>query len=447
MAAASPYSASPAHTLASCLQMLDQLQQQLHGATTASLQDDNTTAEDDVTNDCSSKIPTTVETFYMQPTWALVGALVGIAFCIATIALFIEQAVYVYRHFGTYGRRSKTIVVLGIYPVFSFTALLGYVIPRAGTLCDLMANMYLSICMLQFMRLLVDYFGGSKRVWNQVEGTNVILRTPPCCCCIVCLPVIKFNRRVFIKLQMLVMQVALVRPLLMFIAAVLWADGAYTPGVIAANNAYIYIATVNVSSTMWAVYALIVLKNTFSEALKEFNIGGKFISLQLVLLLSVIPNLFLNILVQYGVIPCDTLFSSKARGERIYHMFMVIMMLPVALMGRFFYRRKHQGRSFAEPKSTTEGNGDDQKHAIDFDSEKHASFEDLTLNFKGSDKDDNAYGYQLSDKSTENGKVASKKHDDNGVRSNGPSTSVRGSGESPSPVDVNKNSKLISSKV
>lgn len=125
----------------------------------------------------------------VQPTWALVGALVGIAFCIATIALFIEQAVYVYRHFGTYGRRSKTIVVLGIYPVsegiffggkpyyvaymllysldisvkflksvtvlkpnlthctllhsqvFSFTALLGYVIPRAGTLCDLMANM------------------------------------------------------------------------------------------------------------------------------------------------------------------------------------------------------------------------------------------------------------------------------------------------------------------
>lgn len=67
---------------------------------------------------------------------------------------------------------------------------------------------------------------------------------------------------------------------------------------------------------MWAVYALIVLKNTFSEALKEFNIGGKFISLQLVLLLSVIPNLFLNILVQYGVIPCDVLFSSKARGER-----------------------------------------------------------------------------------------------------------------------------------
>jgi hypothetical protein len=66
---------------------------------------------------------------------------------------------------------------------------------------------------------------------------------------------------------------------------------------------------------MWAVYGLIVLKNTFAEALKDFSIGGKFISLQMVLMLSVIPNLFINILVQYGVIPCDTLFSSKARGE------------------------------------------------------------------------------------------------------------------------------------
>ena len=84
---------------------------------------------------------------------------------------------------------------------------------------------------------------------------------------------------------------------------------------IAADNAYIYIAVINIASSMWAVYGLIILKNTFSEALHNFNIGGKFISLQMVLLLSVIPNLFINILVQYQVIPCDTLFSSKARGE------------------------------------------------------------------------------------------------------------------------------------
>ena len=72
---------------------------------------------------------------------------------------------------------------------------------------------------------------------------------------------------------------------------------------------------------MSAVYALNVLKNTFNETLKDFNVGGKVLSLQLVIILSVVFNLIINILVQNDVIVCDELFPSKARGERKYSLF------------------------------------------------------------------------------------------------------------------------------
>jgi hypothetical protein len=39
-------------------------------------------------------------------------------------------------------------------------------------------------------------------------------------------------RKVYMRLHLLVLQVAIIRPLLMFIAAVLWADGNYTPGLV-----------------------------------------------------------------------------------------------------------------------------------------------------------------------------------------------------------------------
>ena len=43
---------------------------------------------------------------------------------------------------------------------------------------------------------------------------------------------LSFSRSLYLKLQILVLQVAIVRPILFFVAGVLWANGNYTPGVV-----------------------------------------------------------------------------------------------------------------------------------------------------------------------------------------------------------------------
>lgn len=69
------------------------------------------------------------------------------------------------------------------------------------------------------------------------------------------------------------------------------------------------------ASSLLAIYGLRVLKNAFDAALPEFRISGKFLCVQLLLLLTIFTSILLNILVVTGVIECDNLFSSKSRGD------------------------------------------------------------------------------------------------------------------------------------
>ena len=74
--------------------------------------------------------------------------------------------------------------------------------------------------------LVVDFACGLKCMCNCYLVVLVVI----CCCFVVII------RRLFYRLELLVMQVAFVRPMLMFIAAVLWANGSYSPGVVGTTH-------------------------------------------------------------------------------------------------------------------------------------------------------------------------------------------------------------------
>lgn len=45
---------------------------------------------------------------------------------------------------------------------------------------------YMAVCILMFVRMVVDYMGGFKAVCKEMEGEQMSFRTPPCCCCCCC---------------------------------------------------------------------------------------------------------------------------------------------------------------------------------------------------------------------------------------------------------------------
>lgn len=270
-----------------------------------------------------------------------------------TLALYIEEIVFILKHFKISKRKKKTIWILAFHSVFSGCGLIGCIVPRSGTLIDMVSNLFFGTCLYNFGQLLVNYMGGGERVWHLIgPDRRVQLNTPPLCCCCVCIPPAKLTRSVFFRISLAIMQVAIVRPIIMFFAAVLWTNGSYAPGHIDQNGAFIYFTIVNTISSFVAVYGLMLLRGAFRPELeRDFHITGKIFSIQLAIIISAIPNLILSILVATGVIPCGPIFPSESRAEGIYHVILVLVMLPFSILARYFFRRKYDGYGIAGPQS------------------------------------------------------------------------------------------------
>jgi organic solute transporter subunit alpha len=279
--------------------------------------------------------------------WVLLSIL--FFFTSLTIAIYIEEIVFILKTFKISMRRKKTIWILAFYPVFSFCGLLACIVPRAGTLIDMVANLFFGTCLYNFGRLIINYMGGAKNVWRLVgDDRQVRFNTLPCCCCCLCIPTSKLTTSLFARISFQVMQVAIVRPVIMFLAAVLWTNGSYMPGDLQLMNAYVYVTVINLTSTVIAVYGLMLFRGTFAPELEQkFAISGKIMSIQLALIISILPNVILSFLVLFQVIPCRIFFSSKTIAEEIYHAILVLMMLPFGFMARHFFRRISDGSQYA----------------------------------------------------------------------------------------------------
>lgn len=84
------------------------------------------------------------------------------------------------------------------------------------------------------------------------------------------------------------------------------------------NKAFLYITIINTTSTLVAVYGLMLLRRIFTPELEEkFKIGGKIASIQMCLIASIIPSLVLNSLLVNHKLPCTKILSPKTVAEGI----------------------------------------------------------------------------------------------------------------------------------
>ncbi|XP_033125804.1 organic solute transporter subunit alpha-like [Anneissia japonica] len=230
--------------------------------------------------------------------------------------LFCEAAHYVASTIPYTDRRNCIIWILGIYPVFCLTSLLGLYIPRSAVLCNLTASVYFSVCLYQFFVLIIDYYGGHDSILLQMSNIEVSLRSPPIGCFFPCLPTFKMTEKNLLRIKIAVFQCALIRPFVLFVTEVLWLNGTYVPGSLASDEAFLYVNIITLTSTIIAIYAFIMFYRASREPLHGFKLTPKFIVVQLALICSNIQIIFLGILVLTDVIPCDDPFPTDSRHNR-----------------------------------------------------------------------------------------------------------------------------------
>ncbi|MBN3278164.1 OSTA protein, partial [Polyodon spathula] len=78
--------------------------------------------------------------------------------------------------------------------------------------------------------MIVEEYGGEDAFIHRLHGVPMKISTGPCCCCCDCLPTIPMARKTLTVLNSGTLQAALLRPILLFFATVLWTNGNYEQG-------------------------------------------------------------------------------------------------------------------------------------------------------------------------------------------------------------------------
>ncbi|XP_077870219.1 organic solute transporter subunit alpha-like [Saccoglossus kowalevskii] len=289
---------------------------------------------------CSEDAPYSKDLFALMDPGHFVA--IGLVFLIAliTLVMFIEAVVWLVKNIPYTQRRLRIIWNLGIYPVFCFIMLMAILIPKSAVLANLTAGVYLSMAIYQFLLLILDYCDGRNTMIEKMQHTQLKLASSPVACCCICLPKIEVTRRSVFWIRMGVMQLCIVSPVVLYIAAVMWTDGNYTEGKIALDESSIYLNTFNVVSTLTAMYALGMLNNCAKQILHGFYLRPKFACIQLSLLVANVQPTVFSILGSAGAITCTQHLSAQTRAIWINDYLVICEMFLLFLVAHHYYRRE-----------------------------------------------------------------------------------------------------------
>ncbi|XP_077978283.1 organic solute transporter subunit alpha-like [Glandiceps talaboti] len=292
------------------------------------------------------------------------------------IAIFLDSFVFLTAQIPLKRRRSRILWIMGIYPVFALSSLMALFIPRASIITSFTASVYLSVTLYQFMLLIFDYFGGFSAMVMMLKGEKMMIGTPPVLILICCiLPKVRVTKNSIKWLRRCVLQVAFVRPLVLFISAVMWADnsGLYTVGKFSPRDAFLYLNMMSLVSTVTAFQCIVILFKVTKEPLKNYMIVPKFFSVQLALIFSNLQSVIIGMLIGAGKIPCSSTWSRPMTGQFIQNFALIVEMSLFCVLARASYRKRAGNLdyvapprpSFFRPKSFLphqERNGDVEKY-------------------------------------------------------------------------------------
>ncbi|XP_059178518.1 organic solute transporter subunit alpha-like [Physella acuta] len=261
---------------------------------------------------------------------------------IATLAIFVEEVVYVTRHYKTSNDiKIKTLQVLSILPVISLVAFLALCIPRANTPCHLIIFTYISVTLYNFVNLMILYCGGLKQMLPVLKDATIELQSPPFCCCCPCLPSKHVTQQNVQRLIILVLQSALSQPIFAALSLFLWIDTKYTKGKISLTDSYPYITFFSQVSFLLSLYGFIMFFGVCKVYLKPVFILVKYLSVQLIVLVCLLQEAVFSILAKFGLPASRGILSSDVRGEAYFLMAVIIQVMLLSVLSRHVYRHPH----------------------------------------------------------------------------------------------------------
>ncbi|KAM9319562.1 organic solute transporter subunit alpha-like [Gastrophryne carolinensis] len=272
---------------------------------------------------------------------------------VVAVIVFIEEAYYMYNKIS--GPNKSTIIwVNAAAPVLATTSCVGMWIPRSTMFTDFTSSVFLAVFIHKFQLMLVNECGGRREFLKKFGTEKLKLNTGPLCCCCVCFPRKDIHRGTLFVLKLGTFQFALLRPILMFLAVVLWTNGTYIVGDSRAQSATIWINIMIGIITLTALWAVGIMFNLVRPVLSDKNIIPKFAAYQFVVILSQLQTSIINILGTTGVISCVPPLPGPSRASYMNQQLMIMEMFLVAVICRMLYRRRYSNLPATDDDATKE---------------------------------------------------------------------------------------------
>ncbi|WAR22859.1 OSTA-like protein [Mya arenaria] len=284
---------------------------------------------------CSNEFPTT-DIYYDEigsDTGMLVCLGIAGALTLVCVGIFVEEVSFVRRHYSyqVHGNiANKMIIILALFPLH----LCVYLRVRNPHHLAVRGRRKYGINVEDRRRpglhskpalLLLSLLLSQANHTEQASTRLLVLRLQV---------VLRKSLGVF---KLLAMQMMIVRPFLLFIAAVLWTDGKYEEQM-DPREPYVYIAILSTVSTLLSMYGLIVIYRASRTHLSHFSLVLKFVPFQAMMALDGIQMHVFNFLAYKDIPECVGQLGSRVRGTNFNNLLLVLESFLLCLLARRGYR-------------------------------------------------------------------------------------------------------------
>uniref|UniRef100_A0A6I8NMF9 Organic solute transporter subunit alpha n=1 Tax=Ornithorhynchus anatinus TaxID=9258 RepID=A0A6I8NMF9_ORNAN len=189
--------------------------------------------------------------------------------------VFLEEVFYIYRKIPP-SKRSIFIWINASSPVIALTSCLGMWIPRATMFTDFAAGAFFAIVIHKFLLMMIKECGGQKMFLRRFQPGRFKISTGPCCCCCFCLPLPHITSGSLFWLKVGTFQLALLQPVLVLLAIVLWTNGTYSLSDLSPRGAAVWLGGLGGVLTVVALWPVGILFHHVRGLLAHKNISPKF---------------------------------------------------------------------------------------------------------------------------------------------------------------------------
>lgn len=235
-------------------------------------------------------------------------------FTVVMLVLFIK-AVMAHKKYSTKHTMQflSTMGILFVYPLFGLMYVSGMVVPRANSKCTFIAEMYESMSLMFFLKLMLTYMGGKKNTVKSLEGQKVHLNAPPLCWCP--MPSVKFSSTFLLINELFVLQLIVLELVLGYVDLLMSMDKSksYPAALVEEKYSHVYHG-IAMASLVVSVYGLSSIYHSAEHELKRFNIFKKFISYKIVVTMAKVQDIIFTVLSSKGA------FGDLSKGAFSTHL-------------------------------------------------------------------------------------------------------------------------------